>query len=107
MRLNEYQVKASKQILKQGVAADPILQARAATNALLGINAEVGALNGCYLMDGSAPGTSERYKKLRLGAELSYMAELCTANNWTLEEIAEMSLKQKEGTTYGIQQEDN
>ena len=106
MRLNEYQIKETQDLLRAGIMQKPAMARAIEVNALLGINAEVGALNGCYL----AADSSDQYKKLRLGTALSYIAELCTANDWSLEEIAEMSLRQKEGMTYGInlkQQDDN
>jgi hypothetical protein len=101
MRLNEYQIKDTQDLLRAGIMQKPAMARAIEVNALLGINAEVGALNGCYLMDGTAPGTSDLYRQLRLGATLSYIAELCTANNWSLEEIAEMSLNCKEDRYHG------
>ncbi len=101
MRLSEYQVMDTQELLEEKIMQKPELKRAIEANALLGINAEVGALNGCYLMDGTAPGASDLYKQLRLGAALSYMAELCTANNWSLEEIAEMSLNCKEDRYHG------
>jgi len=85
MTLNEYQEKAKRTINKN------LNKLQTEDHALKGLASEVGELNGLYkkVYQGHTLDTNKCKKEC--GDILWMLAEYCTVNNWTLEEIAQMN----------------
>lgn len=87
MRMSEYQVEVGKHIDRY------IFNRALEEDALHGLAAELGALNSYYLNDSAKQqGGNDQHKKNRIGEMMFYLAELCQANNYSFEEIAEENL---------------
>ena len=88
MRLSEYQVEAGKHI-------DRFIFNRALEeDALHGMATELGALNSYYLQNSKEdPDGLDGLKQDRLGGLLIHISEMCIAHNWSMEDIAERSLR--------------
>lgn len=90
MRMSEYQVEAGKHIDKY------IFNRALEEDALHGLAAELGALNSYYLHDDvKYPGGNDQFKKNCIGEIMFYLAELCQANDYSFEEIAEENLTRR------------
>ena len=86
MELNEYQRLAARTIrtdLPQSIILD---------HALHGLSAEVGELHGIFQKYYQGHEFSQEHLMKELGDIMWMLAEYCTANGWSLEEIAQMNI---------------
>lgn len=87
MQINTYQAKAARTIDKslpyQGIEY----------HALHGMCAEVGEIHSLYQKTYQGHLLMDEHLKKELGDLLWFIAEFCTANNWTMEEICEMNIE--------------
>ncbi|MBR1856612.1 MAG: hypothetical protein IJ803_06020 [Oribacterium sp.] len=91
MRLNEYQVEAGKTIDRYRF--NHVME----EHAMHGMATELGRLNGYYLHDKQdLREDRDIYKRNRIGNLFWYLAEYCTANDWSLEDVARESLSRKQ-----------
>jgi NTP pyrophosphatase (non-canonical NTP hydrolase) len=84
---NEYQREAARTISQKEnrIAMED--------HALKGLVAEVGELHGIYQKAHQGHLLCEEHLKKELGDILWMIAEYCTANDWTLEEIMQMNIE--------------
>lgn len=86
MTLEEYQLDAARTIANR---ADPEATLH---HGLYGLPAEVGELTGLYQKTYQGHPLHPEHVKKELGDILWMLAEVCTANNWSLEDIARMNI---------------
>ncbi len=61
-------------------------------HAIMGLSAQIGRLSE-YSMEGKHTKDTDILKKEGLGNVLYYVAEMCIAHNWSMEDLAEESLR--------------
>lgn len=88
MTANEYQRLASRTITKGMFDHRPAM----ADHALHGMVGEIGELHSMYQKMYQGHLWDEEHAKKELGDLLWFVAEYCTANGWTLEEIMQMNI---------------
>ena len=108
MKANDYQMLASRTINKNLYLDEMEI------HAILGMASEVGELQGLYQKECQGHEFDEAHAKKELGDLLWFIAEYCTAMEWSMEEVmqenidklkerypegfkAEQSLNRKEG----------
>ena len=84
---NEYQKLASRTIRKD------ISEIENQLHALHGMVAEIGELHGIYQKYYQEHEFNEEHAKKELGDLLWFVAEYCTVNGWSLEEIMELNVE--------------
>ena len=90
MELNEYQKKAQKFINKN------LNDEEVRAHSMLGLCSEVGELQGLFQKKLQGHGLNEIHVKKELGDVLWFVAEVATAYEWDLNEIAEMNIEKLE-----------
>lgn len=86
MTINEYQTLAARTIRKDlGPAAQEM-------HALHGMVGEIGELHSIYQKMYQGHGLDEEHLKKELGDLLWFVAEYCTAQNWTLEDVMQLNI---------------
>lgn len=86
MDLNAYQRAAARTINPEISVVEKIL------HALHGMVSEVGELHGLYQKIYQGHDLDEEHVKKEVGDLLWFIAEYCTAQGWTMEEIAQMNI---------------
>ena len=86
MKLNEYQKLAARTINKD------LNSYHLEHHALHGMVGEVGELHSIYQKAYQGHNTSYEHAKKELGDLLWFIAEYCTANDWKLEDVAQMNI---------------
>jgi len=86
MTLNEYQNLASRTINTKGTILDII------DHALHGLAAEVGEVHSLYQKEYQGHPLDLNELKKESGDIIWFVAELCTAYGWTLEEVAQANI---------------
>lgn len=86
MDFKEYQKLASRTINNK------LRQKQKEYHALHGMVSEIGELHGIYQKHYQGHVSTDEHKKKELGDLLWFMAEYCTANKWSLEEIAQLNI---------------
>lgn len=81
MTLNDYQTLAARTI-----NANPEI------HSLLGLSAEVGELLGIYQKRYQGHEDTDQHRMKEAGDILWMLAEYCTSQGWTLDEVAEMNI---------------
>lgn len=90
MELNEYQKKAQKFVNKN------LNDEEVRAHSMLGLCSEVGELQGLFQKKLQGHGLNEIHVKKELGDVLWFVAEVATAYEWDLNEIAEMNIEKLE-----------
>ena len=86
MQMNEYQNAAARSI-------NPALhQEQVLHHALHGLASEVGELHGLFQKAFQGHPLDPAHMKKELGDALWMIAEVCTAMNWTLEDVAQTNI---------------
>ena len=86
MTLNDYQQAAARTI---GPGLDCVEKT---FHALHGMVSEIGELHGLYQKLYQGHSIDEEHAKKELGDLMWFIAEYCTANGWTLDEIGQMNI---------------
>lgn len=86
MQLNEYQRLAARTINAE------LNDNLKAMHALHGMSSEIGEIHGMYQKVYQGHIAPEEHYKKELGDLMWFIAEYCTANGWTLGEIAQMNI---------------
>lgn len=86
MDLNEYQRLAARTINAE------LNDNLKAMHALHGMSSEIGEIHGLYQKVYQGHIEAEEHYKKELGDLMWFIAEYCTANGWTLGEIAQMNI---------------
>jgi len=86
MTLNEYQEQAARTINHSNHKAEII------RHALHGLTAEVGELHGIYQKKYQGHPDTEEHKMKECGDILWMLAEYCTGNGWTLDDVAVLNI---------------
>lgn len=84
---NEYQTLAARTI------GAKMSRAKQEMHALHGMASEIGELHGIYQKAYQGHRAEEEHCKKELGDLLWFVAELCTAKNWTMEEVMAMNIQ--------------
>lgn len=86
MEMNKYQQAAARTI-RPGISC-----VEKVFHALHGMVSEIGELHGLYQKVYQGHTLDEEHAKKELGDLLWFIAEYCTAQGWTLEEIAQKNI---------------
>lgn len=86
MTMREYQDKAERTINK-GLTFEQVQN-----HALFGLCSEVGEIQSFYQKQYQGHMIDNQKLKLEVGDAMWFIAELCTAHGWSLNEIAEMNI---------------
>lgn len=86
MRMSQFQLAAEKTIDRY------LFNSALENHAVMGLSAQIGRLSE-QSMEGKHTSDSDILKKEYLGNVLYYAAEMCIAHNWSMEDLAEESLK--------------
>lgn len=81
MRIRTYQKLADRTVNKD------LSSAQKESHALHGMASEVGEIHALYQKTYQGHPLDKEHLKSELGDLMWFIAEMCTANNWTLEEI--------------------
>ena len=94
MTFDEYQKLAERTMRFDRSRHDfPLQMHDLLMHALLGLPAEVGEVEGVFQKSYQGHPIDERHLKREIGDALWMLAELCTANEWHLDEIAEINIE--------------
>lgn len=85
--MNAYQALASRTIDRS------LTEEQMEKHALFGMASEVGELHGIYQKSYQGHLIDDVHVQKELGDLLWFVAEICTANGWTLETIARMNIE--------------
>lgn len=83
---NEYQKLAARTISAN------LTRPKQERHALHGMIAEIGELNGIYQKQYQGHPATEEHLKKELGDLMWFVAEYCTANLWSLDDIMQMNI---------------
>ena len=86
MNFTDYQKLASRTMNKKHTPEQNI------HHALHGMVSEIGELHGIYQKVYQGHEYNEEHAKKELGDLIWFIAEYCTSNGWTMEEIAQMNI---------------
>jgi len=86
MRMSEFQVEAEKTVDRY------LFNSALENHAIMGLSAQIGRLSE-YNMRGRNTEETDILKKEGLGNVLYYVAEMCASHNWSMEDLAEESLR--------------
>ena len=86
MKLNEYQELAARTM---NTSLRPSEQGKHALHGMVG---EIGELHSIYQKRYQGHEFDEEHAKKELGDLMWFIAEYCTAHNWSMEEIAQMNI---------------
>ncbi len=86
MTVNEYQKQASRTINNE------LTRLQKEYHALHGIVGEIGEIHSLYQKAYQGHEYTEEHMKKEFGDLLWFIAEYCTANEWSLEEIMQMNI---------------
>ena len=87
MTLNEYQLLAARTISAELGLLEKV------DHALHGTVAELGEIHGIYQKTYQGHALDEEHLKKEIGDLLWFIAELCTAYDWKMDEIARMNIE--------------
>ena len=87
MTLDEYQYLAARTI------SEDLMPSEIESHALHGMVSEIGELHGLYQKVYQGHAAEDTHLKKELGDLLWFIAEYCTANDWSLEEVARMNIE--------------
>lgn len=86
MRMSEFQLNTEKTVDRY------LFNSALENHAIMGLSAQIGRLSE-YSMEGKHTKDTDILKKEGLGNVLYYVAEMCIAHNWSMEDLAEESLR--------------
>ncbi len=91
--MSQFQVETEKSVDRY------LFNSALENHAIMGLSAQIGRLSE-YSMKGRNTEETDILKKEGLGNVLYYVAEMCTAHNWSMEDLAEESLRRHGNCTY-------
>ena len=86
MTLNEYQELAARTINPELTKVEQV------QHSLHGLSAEVGELNGLYQKFYQGHAVDPKHAKKEVGDIAWMLAEYCTANGWSLDEVFQLNI---------------
>lgn len=87
MNFNEYQIEASRTINETLPPWD------VESHSLHGMVGEIGELHSLYQKKYQGHGFDDNHAKKEVGDLLWFIAEYCTARNWSMDEIAQLNIE--------------
>lgn len=87
LTMNEYQTLAERTI------SDELLLHEIETHALHGMTSEIGEIHGLYQKVYQGHEVDSEHLKKEVGDLLWFISEYCTANGWSLDEVARLNIE--------------